>query len=99
MHAVLLENAQPLSEWTPLSISTIADTWMHVSYLSQSGERNRALTIIKSRGTGHSNQVRELVLVDAVAVGRRDAVDGGAVGLDHAECVLCEVHVPIRLPA
>jgi circadian clock protein KaiC len=30
-----------------------------------SGERNRALTIIKSRGTWHSNQVRELVLSDA----------------------------------
>ncbi len=26
------------------------------------GERNRALTIVKSRGTGHSNQVRELTL-------------------------------------
>ena len=26
------------------------------------GERNRALTIVKSRGTAHSNQVRELVL-------------------------------------
>jgi circadian clock protein KaiC len=58
----LLGNAQPLTEHTPLNISTIADTWMHVSYLSQGGERNRALTIIKARGTGHSNQVRELVL-------------------------------------
>ena len=28
----------------------------------QDGERNRALTIVKSRGTGHSNQVRELTL-------------------------------------
>jgi circadian clock protein KaiC len=28
----------------------------------QGGERNRALTIIKSRGTEHSNQVRELIL-------------------------------------
>ena len=28
------------------------------------GERNRALTIIKSRGTAHSNQVRELVLTN-----------------------------------
>jgi circadian clock protein KaiC len=28
----------------------------------QDGERNRALTIVKSRGTGHSNQVRELKL-------------------------------------
>jgi circadian clock protein KaiC len=26
------------------------------------GERNRALTIVKSRGAGHSNQVRELTL-------------------------------------
>jgi circadian clock protein KaiC len=26
------------------------------------GERNRALTIVKSRGTEHSNQVRELIL-------------------------------------
>lgn len=30
----------------------------------QDGERNRALTIVKSRGTGHSNQVRELTLAD-----------------------------------
>ena len=28
------------------------------------GERNRALTIVKSRGTAHSNQVRELILID-----------------------------------
>ena len=30
----------------------------------QGGERNRALTIVKSRGMGHSNQVRELLLSD-----------------------------------
>jgi circadian clock protein KaiC len=45
-------------------ISTIADTWIHLSYVVQDGERNRALTIVKSRGTGHSNQVRELTLSD-----------------------------------
>jgi circadian clock protein KaiC len=50
---------------TPLQISTLADTWIHLNYLVQSGERNRALSIIKSRGTAHSNQVRELVLSDA----------------------------------
>jgi circadian clock protein KaiC len=49
-------------EATDLQISTIADTWIHLSYLVRSGERNRALTIVKSRGTAHSNQVRELVL-------------------------------------
>jgi hypothetical protein len=40
----------PLAEETPLNISSIADTWMHLSYVSQGGERNRALTIIKARG-------------------------------------------------
>jgi circadian clock protein KaiC len=52
-------------EGTPLDISTIADTWIHLSYAVQAGERNRALTIVKSRGMRHSNQVRELVLSDA----------------------------------
>ena len=55
----------PQTEATELQISTIADTWIHLSYLIRSGERNRALTIIKSRGTWHSNQVRELVLSEA----------------------------------
>jgi circadian clock protein KaiC len=49
---------------SPLHVSTLADTWIHLSYLVQAGERNRGLSIIKSRGTAHSNQVRELVLGD-----------------------------------
>src|SRR4029079_10784142 len=52
----------PRAESTALEISTIADTWIHLSYLVLGGERNRALTVVKSRGTAHSNQVRELVL-------------------------------------
>ncbi|MEO5822761.1 MAG: circadian clock protein KaiC [Vicinamibacteraceae bacterium] len=51
-------------EATATGISTIADTWIHLSYVVHDGERNRALTIVKSRGTGHSNQVRELKLSD-----------------------------------
>ena len=47
---------------TALHISTMADTWLHLSYLVQAGERNRGISIVKSRGTAHSNQVRELVL-------------------------------------
>jgi circadian clock protein KaiC len=47
---------------TSLQISTLADTWIHLDYLVQAGERNRGLSIIKSRGTAHSNQVRELIL-------------------------------------
>jgi circadian clock protein KaiC len=48
----------------PLHISTLADTWIHLNYLVQAGERNRGISIIKSRGTSHSNQVRELILSD-----------------------------------
>ena len=48
-----------------MQISTLTDAWIHLSYLVQAGERNRGLSIIKSRGTAHSNQVRELVLSDA----------------------------------
>ncbi|MEO8140051.1 MAG: hypothetical protein ABI742_10410, partial [Gemmatimonadota bacterium] len=43
----------------------IADTWIQLSNVARSGERNRALTVIKSRGTSHSNQVRELILSDS----------------------------------
>jgi circadian clock protein KaiC len=50
---------------SPLQISTLADTWIHLNYLVQAGERNRGLSIMKSRGTAHSNQVRELILSDA----------------------------------
>jgi circadian clock protein KaiC len=56
------EDAQ--TEVTSTQISTIADTWIHLAYVVQGGERNRTLTIVKSRGTKHSNQVRELVLGD-----------------------------------
>jgi circadian clock protein KaiC len=61
----LSETDDMRAESTDLQISTIADTWIHLSYLVRSGERNRALTIVKSRGTAHSNQVRELVLSDS----------------------------------
>jgi circadian clock protein KaiC len=56
-------NPQALSG-APLHISTLSDTWIHLNYLVQAGERNRGISIIKSRGTAHSNQVRELILSD-----------------------------------
>ena len=62
----LLDEISRLTEGgSPWHISTLADTWIHVNYLVQAGERNRGLSIIKSRGTAHSNQVRELILSDA----------------------------------
>jgi len=58
----LMDGSLSRLEGTPIQISTLADTWINLSYLVQAGERNRGLSIIKSRGTAHSNQTRELVL-------------------------------------
>lgn len=75
----LLEGNDPTVEATQLQISTIADTWIHLSYVAQGGERNRALTIVKSRGTAHSNQVRELVLTSQGLTLEDVYTAGGAV--------------------
>ncbi len=61
----LLEGRDAALETTPIHVSTLADTWIQISYLLHAGERNRALTIIKSRGSKHSNQMRELVFSDS----------------------------------
>jgi circadian clock protein KaiC len=61
----LLQDSATQVEGTPLEISTLADTWVHLNYLVRAGERNRGLSIVKSRGTAHSNQVRELILKDS----------------------------------
>jgi len=62
--SLLDEMSNQTEAGTPLQISTLADTWIHLNYLVQAGERNRGLSIIKSRGMSHSNQVRELILSD-----------------------------------
>lgn len=45
-------------------ISSLIDTWILLKDIENSGERNRGLYIIKSRGMNHSNQIREFVLTD-----------------------------------
>lgn len=62
--SLLDEMTTRIESGSTLQISTLADTWIHLNYLVQAGERNRGLSIIKSRGTAHSNQVRELILSD-----------------------------------
>lgn len=75
----LLEGPGNQSEATASHISTIADVWIHLSYVAVGGERNRALTIVKARGSAHSNQVRELVL-SAAGPDLRDVYsEGGEV--------------------
>lgn len=72
----LVESADAESEKTAIGISTVADAWMQLAYVNRGGERNRTLTIIKSRGTKHSNQVREMILSNE-GIELRDAYSVG----------------------
>ncbi len=47
-----------------LSVSSMVDTWLLLRNVETNGERNRLLFVLKSRGTSHSNQVREFVLTE-----------------------------------
>jgi circadian clock protein KaiC len=49
-------------ETSEVGISSLIDTWMLVRDIEISGERNRGLYVLKSRGMNHSNQIREFVL-------------------------------------
>ena len=43
-------------------ISSLIDTWIVLQSFEVAGERNRAISVRKSRGTAHSNQIREFVI-------------------------------------
>ncbi|HTD87567.1 MAG TPA: circadian clock protein KaiC [Candidatus Binatia bacterium] len=50
------------AEQTEVGVSSLMDAWLLVRNIESGGERNRALYILKARGTAHSNQVREFRL-------------------------------------
>jgi circadian clock protein KaiC len=52
-------------EGTDEGLSSLMDSWIKLMTVEENGERNRILYIIKSRGTNHSNQVREYRMTDA----------------------------------
>jgi circadian clock protein KaiC len=47
-----------------LYVSSLIDSWILLRNIEYNGERNRGLTILKSRGMAHSNQIREFVMSD-----------------------------------
>ena len=78
-------------EHTAINISSLIDTWLLLQDIELSGERNRGLYIIKSRGMAHSNQVREFVLTDHgielldVYIGKEGVLTGSSRILQEAE--------------
>jgi circadian clock protein KaiC len=59
------QNVSSTNELTEESISSLVDTWITVRDVEGLGERNRGLYILKSRGMGHSNRVREFLISDS----------------------------------
>ena len=51
-------------ETSAVGVSSLVDTWLLLRNAESNGERNRLLFVLKSRGSAHSNQVREFVLTD-----------------------------------
>ncbi len=49
---------------TDCSVSSLIDTWLYINFVEGNGERNRVISVLKSRGMAHSNQIRELLLSD-----------------------------------
>jgi circadian clock protein KaiC len=76
--------AEAQMEATDTAVSSLIDTWLEVRDIETSGERNRGLYVLKSRGMAHSKQVREFVmsssgidLVDVV-IGPNGVLTGSA---------------------
>jgi circadian clock protein KaiC len=65
-------------------ITSLVDTWLLVKIMEGNGELNRVLYVLKSRGTAHSNQIREFLLTDQgieltdVYVGPQGVLTGSA---------------------
>jgi circadian clock protein KaiC len=51
-------------EQSEVNVSSLIDTWLMLEIVRSGGERNRTITIIKSRGMAHSNQASEFRLGD-----------------------------------
>lgn len=60
----LNEGNSAFVEYTEIGVSSLADTWILLRTVESNGERNRLIYVLKSRGTSHSNQVREFLLTN-----------------------------------
>lgn len=61
---ISLTHGATVIEQTDVGISSLIDTWLLLRDTELSGERNRVLYLLKSRGMAHSNQVREFLITD-----------------------------------
>ena len=80
----LSSGGRDATETTEIGISSIVDSWLLLRDIELNGERNRGIYVLKSRGTAHSNQIREFLLTDRgielkpVYVGTEGVLTGSA---------------------
>lgn len=86
-----LTSGGSISQATEIGISSLTDTWILLGTPESSGERNRTLNVVKSRGMEHSHQIREfqltgngIQLID-VYVGSDQFVTGSARVVQEAQ--------------
>jgi circadian clock protein KaiC len=60
--ALALNNT--VNEQTDEGISSLVDSWLLIRDIEYNGERNRGMYVMKSRGSQHSNQVREFIITE-----------------------------------
>jgi len=72
---VSLTSGDKAQEHTEVAMSSLMDTWLLVRDIELNGERNRGMYVLKSRGTNHSNQIREF-LITSQGIELRDAYLG-----------------------
>ena len=61
-------NNNGMQESADSGSSSLMDSWIMLQIIEGSGERNRGLYVLKSRGMSHSNQIREFRLTDSGAI-------------------------------
>jgi circadian clock protein KaiC len=83
--------ATSMMEETDIGVSSLIDTWLHVREIEVASERTRVLHVVKSRGMGHSNQVREFLITSAginllpVMIGAGGVLTGSARAIDESQ--------------
>ncbi|MDQ1396430.1 MAG: circadian clock protein KaiC [Acidimicrobiaceae bacterium] len=76
---------------TSQQIASFADSWLLLETIEGNGEHNRVLSVLKSRGTAHSNQIREFLLTNDgieladVYVGPQGVLTGSARSAQEAK--------------
>lgn len=86
-----LNGANSFIEISGVDISSMIDTAIFLTYIEFSGETNRLVHILKSRGSKHSNQKREYIITDDgikfmdVYVGDNQVLTGSARQIQEAK--------------